>query len=191
MSIPDILQEALRIVEEAELPEGLQEIAFSKTVDLLARQEGLEAGVPDEEERREEPPRPAAGDLLDRAAQRLDVDPEVLAHVYLEEEGDMVLEVPPNDLAQASDAAAMREIALLYAAGRQAAGLEEWTSRNAIREVTQEYGVYNRSFVNVIDRMRDVFRIRAGEGDDRRIQVRRPGLTRAREIILRIAGHEE
>ena len=191
----EILTETLRDVEEADVPEDLRGIAFEKVFDLRAgtvrsvesTSAGDVAGVG--------PPVPAAradldagGDPLAQIAQRLGVEAETVAEVFDVHEGEVELIIPAGKLPNRT-ATATKQIALLVAGGRQAAGIEDWTSIDVIREVCSYFRrLDSPNFAKTIKEMDDVLNFR--NPSPRKIQVRlaRPGWEQLADDVRRLGG---
>jgi hypothetical protein len=149
------LREAAEIVKQAELPEPLQPVAYERVLDTLGvttttttappsntttavAGTGSDAPAPPGE------PATRAG-MLAQIASRLGLDPSLAARIYEEEGGQLRLILRKAMLLEPErKAASMRHVALLLVVGRQAAGLEEHTPYDAIREECLELKVYDR-----------------------------------------------
>lgn len=191
----EVLIETLRDVEEADVPEDLRGIAFEKIFDLRAGTvrsvestgAGGVAGV--------WAPVPAAradldagGDPLARIAQRLGVEAETVAEVFDVHEGEVELIIPAGKLPN-RPATATKQIALLVAGGREAAGTEDWTSIDVIRVVCSYFRrLDSPNFAKTIKEMDDVLNFR--NPSPRKIQVRlaRPGWEQLADDVRRLGG---
>lgn len=183
-----LLQEALKAVEEAKVPNDLRPVAFGKAIDVLAG-----TGT--------EPPSvvrtPAGsggagrgGDPLGRIAAKLEINPETVdATFHLDDEGQVQLGVPARRL-DGRKSQATKQIALLLAAGRQAAGVEERTPVGIIRDAVTAYGKRDEAnFAGTIAEMDNVFNI-TGKGQQRRVKVNHAGLEDAGELAKTLTGSE-
>lgn len=198
-SAREVLIEALKDVEEAHVPDDLREIAFSKSFDLragaVAAAPGRDPGVPavggpnlTGVSEASEAQRVAGSDLLGTIAARLKVERTTVADVFTVSDGELELIVPVGKLSSRV-ATATKEIALLVAVGRQAAGLEEWTSWDEIRRWCAEFKKLDSgNFAKAMREMDDVFNTR--KQSDRKLQVRlaKPGWERAADAIRRLGG---
>jgi hypothetical protein len=187
MELKEVLAEALRAVNEAEIPTELREIAFAKAIDLAAGPQ---------------PARPAArktqvqdelgddADGLQRIASKLKLDREVVSHVYYLNPDGKSLEVviSPSRL-PSKFGPAIKELALLVAAGRQAAGLDaEWTAADEVRKVCEHFKRYDPSnFAAYIKQMEDVFSIR-GTPYKRELRMSSPAWEQATALVTRLAN---
>ncbi len=183
---------------DADLPPDLRAVGFAKAVDLRA---GSVAAVPS---------RPAVGvahatphttddglngsdpnvngDLLAAIARRLGIDRATVSEVFASQDGELELIVSVGRLS-GKVATATKEIALLVAGARQAAGLEEWTSWDEIRRWCAEFKKLDSgNFAKTMREMDDVFNTR--RASERKLQVRlaKPGWERVAEEIRRLGG---
>lgn len=187
----EALEAALEDVEEARVPEHLQEVAFAKAFDLHA---GLTtprepspfhpvvdagAGPNDASER---------SDAISKIASRLGVDGGTVSEVYAVIEDELQLIIPAGKLAGRS-ATGAKEIALLLAGGRQAAGVEEWTSWDTIREACQEFKRYDSpNFAKTMREMDDVFNERKLSERKMAVRVAKPGWEPLAALVRRFGG---
>jgi hypothetical protein len=192
MSLKEILVEALRAVDEAGVPTDLRQIAFEKAIDLAAQQ-----AVTRTDAGGEKPAAKAAkaasevagesGDALERIAGKLKLDREIVAHVYnVDPEGNLEVVVAPSRL-PAKVATAMREIALLVAAGRQAGGFDsEWTSADEIRQVCEHFKRFDSpNFASALKQMEHVFLMR-GTSRKREVKMTAPAWVEATDLVKRL-----
>jgi len=181
--VSGILREAIRVVREAEIPEDLQSVAFSEAVRLISSSESL-AGQP-------AATIPAGeGTPLQHIATRLDLGVEVVSEVYFEDGDGINVGVAPRRLESAT-ARATKQLALLVAAGRQAAGLdaEGWTSTAEIRKVCRDFGKFDEgNFASTIREMQDHFNFR-GKGLQRQVRLTRGGWEAAQELVRSLVSN--
>lgn len=190
-----VLVAALKDVEEADVPDDLREIAFAKAFELRAGTvrsvpatsaggtPGEAAAVPATHGRLD-----GHGDSLARVAQRLGISPETVAEVFDVHEGEIELIIPAGKLASRV-ATATKQIALLVAGGRQAAGIEDWTSLDKIRDVCVYFRrIDSGNFAKTVREMDEVFNFR--NPSPRKIQVRlaRPGWELVADEVRRLGG---
>jgi len=84
---------------------------------------------------------------------------------------------------------AMREVAYLVAAGRQAIGLEEFTGWKTIRDTCENRGVLDSSNFGLAMGKLDGEGLRIkGKGAARELKINAAGYEKAGEIIIRMAG---
>lgn len=148
--LQELLEQAADVVAQAQLPEALRPIAFERALATLGvgapavmgdHRPKLEAGAADAS-------RVSAvisgGQLLGKIAAALGHDREVIAGFFEEEDGEVRLIVKRTMLLEpGKKAASIRHVALLVVVGRQAAGTEDHTSYDAIREECRELKVYD------------------------------------------------
>jgi hypothetical protein len=191
MTPADILMAAHKAVKDAEIDDDLRAVAFSKAVDMLLLEGGLESRPTGT--RLAAPPSAHAAQEdvgpLDRIAQRLKLDRESVASTFYIKDNDFQLIVGHNKLPRAA-AAATKEIALLVAAGRQAAGIDdEWTPVSIIREWCEHYKrLDTNNFAAAIKGMQDLFSFR-GSTREREVRMSRPAWERAGELVSRLSSN--
>lgn len=192
--ITELLKQAADTVREAGLPENLEPLAFERALDALGvsdapagrpaaggEQAGAGIGLD---------PAPVGSGLLSRIAARLDVDPSLIARVYDEEDGQVRLIVKRTMLPEVSKkAASMRHVALLVVVGRQAAGLDEYTPYDAIREECRELKVYDGpNFAAEVGKLE--FRTKGGR-NTKEARANRHHYDEAGDLIRRMTGEGE
>jgi hypothetical protein len=184
-SAREVLIEVLKDVEEAQVPEDLRQIAFSKTFDLRAGNVAVSSPASTPAHR----PKESSGDgPLERIAGRYSLEVSTVAEVYAAEDGKLELIVPLSKLPKAT-ATGTKEIALLIAGGRQAGGIEEWTSWDEIRDACLEFKKYDSAnFAKTLHEMDDVFNQRRQSERKYLVKLARPGWDRLGEAIRRIGG---
>jgi hypothetical protein len=146
------LQQAAAVVEDAGLPDDLRPIAFDHALEALGvvaapastdPQPRLDGGARTIERGASQI---SGGELLGRIASVLRQDADVVARVYEEDEGQIRLIVKRSMFLEPDrKAASIRHVALLVTVGRQAAGIEEHTSFDTIRDECRELKVFDAS----------------------------------------------
>jgi hypothetical protein len=146
-----LLSRAVAIVGAADIPDDLRSVAFSYACTALEARPRPSDGDPSSPEAYDS----HADSLLPQIAQKLGVDHDTVTAVFEEDDGDIVLILPKNMLPNTgSKASSMRDIALLVAAGRQAAGLEDYTSLSLVRKECEELGVLDaNNFATEVGRL--------------------------------------
>jgi hypothetical protein len=191
MDARQIVVDAMKAIDDAEVPSDLRSTAFAKVMDLLSSGNGRpgersgspSAGfVPREQASTEQ-------DLLGRIAGKLGVDHAIVAEVYEEADTEVRVVVAPKRLDK-SKMAATKVMSLLVAGGRQAAGLEETTAFEKIREAAEDYGIYDQNnFARTITDMGDDFII-SGSKRSRTVRLRSPAWEKLKDHVSRLGGDE-
>jgi hypothetical protein len=189
----DVLKDAMEDVEEAGVPDDLRVVAFQKVFDLRAgnfapaQPRGL--GQPGNGR----PIAPAgdetvSGGPLGAIAAKISADREAVAEVFDLRDGHPELIIAPGKLPE-QVAAASKEIALLVAGGRQAAGSEEWTSLDLIRSVCSDFKrLDSGNFAKTMKSMQDVFNFRKESERKISVKVARPGWESFATLVKRLGG---
>lgn len=187
IEIRDVLEQTLADVVETGIPDDLRAVAFAKAFDMRA---GATA-APVRGGARAAPTAPAVGDdPLANVAARLGLDLGTVGEVFSVHDGELELITPAGKLSRRT-ATATKEIALLVAGGRQAAGLEEWTSSDVIRAVCQDFKRYDSpNFAKTLREMEDVFNFRRESERKLSVRLARPGWDRAGAAVQRLGGGE-
>jgi hypothetical protein len=191
VDIRDVLVDALKAVEAAEIPSDLRNIAFEKAIEILTRQ-----APPHDRESIGGAPRPHAQvdqpskSLINKIASKLDIPSAAIVEVY-EDDGQDGLEIIVGlGKLDSSTAGATKQLALLVAGGRQLAEIEDWTSSDSIRDVCTHFGKYDASnFARVIKQMDNVFSFK-GKAQQRQVKINRMGIERLKEQIRTFTGVE-
>jgi hypothetical protein len=189
MEAREVLIATLKDVSETDVPPELRAIAFSKVFDLRAR-----GGAP-------APPLPRDGgggglgsqtptnpeDKLAAIAAKIGTGRDVAAEVYEVVDDGLELIIPAGKLDNRV-AAGAKEIALLVAGGRQAAGIDDWTSIDVIRKVCGDFKKLDQgNFAKSIRQMETEFNRR--ETDKRpAVKMSRPGWEQYAALVRRLGG---
>jgi hypothetical protein len=127
------------------------------------------------------------GDSLGKLAVGLRLSRDTLELVYDFEDGVPSLVVSAKKIAP-NKSTAVRQLGQLIAAARQIVGVEEWTSANVIRKVTQDYGRLDSSnFAASLQQMESVGVLR-GKGSAREVKITKPGIESTTDLIKVIVG---
>ncbi len=191
MEVKDILKSAIKAVAEAEVPDDLREVAFAKAIDLLA---GPDSGsITAAGTRASAGPAPTtaeiAGSPMDQIAARLGMSSEAVREVFSEDDGLIDIAVSPRKLDSAKKEAS-KQIALLLASGRQAAGVEDWTGFDVIRGKCEEFRKLDSSnFAKAVTEMDDEFSFQ-GSGKNRSVKVSRQGWLKAADLVKQLTGED-
>lgn len=203
MDVAGILRSAKEAVENAEIPEDLRVLAFGKAVDLLtapivpaqrsdtsARQSSTETPT---SENGAEASAGVTGAVvgdgqLSKLASQLKLDAELVSELFHILNDDVQLTFPPSKLPKNNKKLATQQIALLYAAGRQGLGLEEFTSTDSIRKIVEDYGQLDSgNFAAHVKAMDDRVQLQQ-DGSKRLVKLKRTGWEAATELVRSLGG---
>jgi hypothetical protein len=180
-----LLKRARALVEQADLPVELRVSAFEHVIAFLA---GAASGpvfeaktaaelIPDDQRR------PTA-DRRSILARRLGINVDVTDYVY--DVGSELTLVLARSRLPSQKARATRMVAVLYAAGRQAAYEEEWTLVELIREQCRISGVLDPpNFSASLGAASDSLIMR-GRGNGREVKVTRAGFEEAGRLAAEL-----
>lgn len=189
MSFTDMLTEARKAVEEAGLDGELRTIGFAKVLDALLGSQTTPRDEPSSS------PNGSGGQreevLIDNPVAalvaRLKVSEETIRHVFHLNGDELEIVVAPGKLDSRSSTAT-KQLALLVAAGRQGAGLEEWTGADRIRGWCEHYKRLDPSnFAGTLKEMEDVFSFR-GTPRRRELRMTAPAWANASELVKKLGG---
>jgi hypothetical protein len=190
MDLLELLRSSAQAVESAGLAEEFRVAGFEKAFDYLAGVQG--PGLPGDNLvlAKQEPRREVdQSSPLSQIASRLSLPVDVVEDVYFEDGELLGLGVASSSI-DPKKAGGTKQLALLYVAGLQTGGWEEWTAVDSIRAVCSEYGRYDDSnFATTLGEMGDVFQFR-GSRRSREVRLKRPGLEAASRLVSRLAGRE-
>src|SRR5690606_25833095 len=108
--------------------------------------------------------------LINRVATRLRLDEATIREVYDDQDESLSVVVSPSRL-DVKKSEGARELALLVAAGRQAAGLEDWTPHEVIRECCVYYNKFDTNFAANLKALDDDLQVR-GSAQKREVRLR-------------------
>jgi hypothetical protein len=112
---------------------------------------------------------------------------EDVSEVYAEDKGELDIVISPTKLDN-KKMGATKELALLVAAGRQGAAVDEWTTLDSIRHFAEEFKKYDApNFARAIRGMGDTFRY-TGSGGELKVKLGRPGWEQATALVKGLAG---
>lgn len=179
--IKDLLADAVSIVDDANIPSDLREIAYSKAVDLLANRgaHGSRATSADPAGRRAE----SSASWIKALSIAMGRDPVELEEVFFSEDDETPL-VGVNPIHLGDNAAERsRSVALLVAGARQVSGLEQATSSEVIRQECKRLGVFDSgNFSTTIGRLKDWFNI-TGTGKTKAFRMKPGGRDAFRALL--------
>jgi hypothetical protein len=192
--IAQILKDALAAVDEADVPPELKATALEKAIDVLA---GVAPGGTAAAERKEHdgggrgttPGGHRTGDVLDKIAETLKLDREVVEEVFHHDDTEGLRIVLGTGKFEVAKRAGTKQLALLLAAGRQAAGIEEWTPTKDILTVVKDFNRFDQAnFAYTIKQMDHVFLFAGSSSSDRKVKVNRQGKEEAAALIRALTG---
>jgi hypothetical protein len=189
------LRLAAEAVEKADLAEDLRQIAFERSLDVVGlaapqrvAAEAGASGAPGSAVDEHQPATPRSGadpGPLAQLAAALGLDADAVGHVYEEDDGQVRLSLRRAMLPDPDKkAAAMRDVALLVVAGRQAAGVEDYTPFSVIREECRDLKVLDSpNFSTEVGKFE--FRLRGGR-NNKEAKANRHHLEEAAQLIKRM-----
>jgi len=191
MKVSDILVNALKEVEEAGIQGDLRSVAFGKAVDLLSVGSVWHESSPAGTRVRMQEAAPLYAETpVAKIAAKLKLDVETVSQVFDASEGSLELIVGQGKFDKRASGGT-KEIALALVAGRQGAGMEEWTHMGVIREAAEAYKrIDPPNFASTIKAMDDVFSIK-GTGTKREVKLARPGWEKAADLVTRLGNGGE
>jgi hypothetical protein len=188
----ELANQTWEVLQSSEIPEPKQEIAFGAIFAFLA-QGGTVSGPATPEA---DQPGPAAADEratgLAGIAKALNVDEETVSHMYDIDGRDLDLTISRDDLSS-DRATAMREVALLVVAGRQAAGIDkDRTDSNQVRSQGVHLGVMAKNtFRQEMGALNPQVTSKPLGRSGRALKITRIGYDAAGRIAQRIAAKAE
>jgi hypothetical protein len=188
MEIKDILAAAAKAVDDAQLEQEFRVAGFTKAVDLIAGPVGQSDPANMGRPAREAPARhtDAGAGKLDSIANKLELDAEDISEVYADENGELNIVISPWKL-DAKKMAATKQIAVLVSAGRQGAGIDDWTAMEPIRRTADEFKRLDApNFAKAMQGMGDTFRF-TGSGSSLKVKLSRPGWEEAKALVKKLA----
>ena len=187
----ELANQTWEVLQSSEIPEPKQEIAFGAIFAFLA-QGGTVSGPAAPEDQ----PGPAAADEratgLAGIAKALKVDEETASYLYDIDGRDLDLTIARDDLSS-DRATAMREVALLVVAGRQAAGIDkDRTDSNQVRKQGVHLGVMAKNtFRQEMGALNPQVTSKPQGRSGRALKITRIGYDAAGRIAQRIAARAE
>ena len=190
-----VVRQAGIIVAEADLPDSLRPYAFERTLDLLLAEAALVGPrAPVVRPATSAAPQDAVASGADapanpllRIAQRAGLDEAAVREVYRLEHDQVSLVVGDKKLDR-NKATGSRQVTLLVAGGRQAAGFEEWTNLAWAREVCSLYNrLDSKNYAATIKSMADVFNFH-GQGVHREVRLTMPGWDEWAVLVRRLVA---
>jgi hypothetical protein len=191
--VAGILSAAYAAVSQAQIPAELQPMALAKAVDLLASSSSQVSppGGPPAALQVLPPGSDGSAPVLETIAKNLGLDVATVAEVFSFDDQDGLTIVLGPSKFKPSRAAGMAQLALLIAAARQAAGIEEWTPAAIVRDVAKDFNRFDQAnFAKTLAGMDRVFMFKGTSAHDRRVRVNRAGKEEAATMIKGLVGGE-
>lgn len=165
------------MVAQAELPEALHEVAFGKVFDYLVTQSESHSESPKAvlHQNAEQ------ANALSEIAATSGLNTDVVGSVYLVRDDQLRVVVPTKYLNE-SKLPGTQEVAILLAAGRNWAGISEWTNAREIRDNCQNLGTLDSGNFAAALKKIDVFSVDSS-GSDRAYRINQVGLERAKSML--------
>jgi hypothetical protein len=189
MDIRNLFSQVINVIDELNLDPALRPIAFEMGVELLAKSGGAGRSSQGDGNNASNGGADFGDDpKLAMIARKLEVTDEEVDRVFHDSDGELGIGIAASKLPKAMSAA-MKDIALLVAAARQAGGYDlSWTKTSEIRRICIDFGKFDTAnFASTITEMGGVFNFR-GKGQSREIKVLRPGFEAAGTLVKRYAG---
>lgn len=188
MDTVDLLREAWKAVQRSEVPEYLHVAAFNVAAERISPGASTSPGPPNAGSTAELPSNEHGG-YLDRIAAKLKTDRQVAEHVFNQNGDDLEIVVAPGKL-EKRNSAATKQLAILTVSGRQAAGLEEWTSTSVIRAWCEHFKKLDAAnFAATMKELDNLFTMR-GSARGRQMRITAPGWVEAARLISQLGGSE-
>ncbi|HST69934.1 MAG TPA: hypothetical protein VLI94_09785 [Solirubrobacterales bacterium] len=178
------LEAAVAAVKAAKVPKDLRVAAFNAAFygGQVLRSEPEGSKTPPSPE-----PKPPVdlSDEIGKIAAKLELDPDGVGLVYDVDEDGVHLTVKRDSLSD-TNKFAQQEVTYLLVAGRQALGLEEWTSTKTVLATAHDRGVHDTNVSKAISALDgDGLRFR-GPKAKREMKMNAVGFSKAAEIVKRI-----
>ncbi len=182
-SVVVTIRKAVDAIAKANVPEDLRAVAFAHAIDMLQSEQSpkfnARVATPNVQ--------PMHRGIAGKIARDFGIPEELLESVYDIQTDRVDLVVHRSKLPK-QKAPAMKVVATLVAAGRQAAGIEDWTAAEVVRDACRQIGVFDRSnFAMEVASLGDVFLVR-GKGQSREFKVTRHGYEEAGRLISQLGS---
>lgn len=185
--VSDIIVSALQISTRDDVPEDLRVVVFSKAVDLLAAQAGAVHPTPGKSAANSVTTSAEIDGPIEAIAKKMGISADIASDIYEARDGEIVVVAAPRAFDK-SKMSATKQLALVVAAGRQGAGLEESTGVDVIRGAAEEFGFLDpNNFARTLSEMDQDFII-SGTSRVRQFKLRRPAWDKARELVSQLSG---
>jgi len=183
MEVVEILRAAREAVDRAEIPDELKSVAFVKAVELYSTGPRTHLNGRHESEAQ-------GGNSVAAISTKLGLEESLLNNVYDLAENTVTVVIPRSRFPQ-QKGPATKALALILAAGRQAAGYDDgWTPTEVIRQHCSDFGIFDSGhFAQTISDLDDVLILR-GKGLKREVKVTQGGYEEAARQVRRLVEGE-
>lgn len=184
----DAIKSAEAVVDESGVSQDLRGRAFEETLRHMLNTTAIIAKQAIQKQ--DAQTNTSVSVALGAIAKKLGVAEDYVHEVYTIDDGRLDLVIAPTKLDKAKSPAT-RQLALLVAAGRQAAGIDnEWTSSIVIRDVCSDFGRLDpANFAAALDGLSETASIRT-KGKSKEIRINRRGYEEAGMLVKVLTGAE-
>lgn len=196
-ALTKVIRDASEAVDAADIPEGRHAAAFDLALKVLVSEAGLQGASHTSEATTTGPTTNSSsasdsqsdrdGDPLARIAARAKIGVEKVKEVFRLDGEELSLVVGAK-LLDPNKAGGARQITLLLAGGRQAAGFEEWTRTSRTRDACALYNRYDSSnYASTVTSMAQSFNFH-GKGASREVRLTMPGWDEWSALVQMLVG---
>ena len=191
MELDKILSEALDAVNKAQIPSNLQEVAFSRALDVLLAGTGPAPSTAGAASSGNSSGTTSATDLtggMAEIAKAFQLDPEKIEDFFSEHDGELRVEVDTARLGSTTLDRA-QGVALLLISGRQIGHYGEGvTSLNQVREECDRHGVYDsKNFASYHLKKLFPLLVVSGSGSNRSFRLKPSGREEAKKLLASLS----
>lgn len=192
--VADLLTRALNAVDTARVPDDLREVAFTTAVSLITgtMTSTLQPPTPpatEQQQAKQQKSASSGSELLDRIAEEMEVEPQKVRRLFAEKNGEPELILKSSRLPK-TKAAAAADIALLVMAGRQAAGIDDYTEAELLRGTVKRYGKFDSANFSSQMKALDNFILADGKGATVKRKLTHPGMEAAAELVEKYTAED-
>jgi hypothetical protein len=186
MEHADLLKKAVAVVERANVPEDLREIAFAKVLEMMARTDigdGTSANASVAEETSDQ------SELLVRIASKIGIKPNLADRIFDHHEDALIFSGNVTALGS-TKAGIVQNLALLMIAGRRWAGLDLGgsTADEIVRAEVDRHSLLDVTNYNKhIGALKPYVTI-TGSGKSASYKIKYDGLEKAKQLAHSLAG---
>jgi len=183
----EILTEAAAMVDSIDLPEDYRAIAFSKVIDVLAKEP---SGVSERSSTTEKVSQPTS-DWMERLERGTNKTAEELEELFFAgEDGEPLLGVDLGRLGT-NTAQCSRKIILLLVGVRQVGGIETTTASEILRDHCKDLNAYDQSnFGKTLSGLKPWFNF-TGSGSSKIIRLKPSGRKAFQQLVESLLGDDD